>query len=50
MKLGTEYIKDNFYFSILETFNQNTNDDIIINRETYWKDVLRTREFGYNGN
>ena len=49
-KLKTDYIKDNFYFSILETFNQNTDDQIIIDRENHWKNVLRTRLFGYNDN
>lgn len=49
-KLKDEYIQDNFYFTILETFNQNIDDQIIINRENYWKDVLRTRSFGYNDN
>ena len=44
------YISKNFYFSILETFNYNTNDEIIIARENHWKEVLRTREFGYNAN
>jgi hypothetical protein len=49
-RLPIDYIKDNFYFSILETFNQNVDDQIIIDRESYWKEVLRTRQFGYNDN
>lgn len=48
--LKDTYIQDNFYFIILETFNQNIDDQIIIARESYWKDVLRTRIFGYNKN
>ena len=48
--LKETYIQDNFYFTILETFNQNIDDQIIIARESYWKDVLRTRIFGYNKN
>lgn len=49
-KLKEDYIKDNFYFSILETFNYNVEDKTIIERENYWKDLLRTRDFGYNDN
>ncbi|MBR4699223.1 MAG: GIY-YIG nuclease family protein [Prevotella sp.] len=50
LKANQDYVKDYFYFSILETFNQNTNDQIIIERENHWKEVLRTRMFGYNDN
>ena len=49
-ELGTDYIKNNFYFTILETFNKDTDDQIIIDRESHWKDVLFTRKFGYNKN
>lgn len=49
-KLNKDYIKDNFYFSILETFNHNVQDQLIIDREAHWKEVMRTREFGYNEN
>lgn len=49
-KLNENHIKDYFYFTILETYNQNTPDQFIIERESHWKDVLRTRQFGYNDN
>lgn len=49
-KLSADYIKNNFYFSILETFNSNVSDDVIIARENYWKEVLDTRKHGYNDN
>lgn len=49
-ELKAGYIEEYFYFTILETFNQNIEDQIIIDRETHWKDVLRTRDFGYNDN
>lgn len=49
-ELGTDYIKKYFYFTILETFNENTCDQIIIDRESHWKEVLQTRQFGYNKN
>jgi hypothetical protein len=40
----------NFNFSILEVHSKLTNKDFIIQREKHWKDVLLTREFGYNKN
>lgn len=46
---GIEYA-NNFQFSILETRGMNTEDQEIIRRETYWKDILLSREFGYNIN
>lgn len=51
-KLEFDYIKENFRFTILETFGQNTSDETIIARESYWKEVLLTRneKFGYNDN
>jgi hypothetical protein len=49
LKNGMEY-SSNFTFSILEIFNLNTMDDEIINKESFWKDRLLTRKFGYNDN
>jgi hypothetical protein len=40
----------NFTFSILEIFNWNAIDEEIINKESFWKNRLLTREFGYNDN
>lgn len=48
-KNGIDYA-DNFLFSILETRSMNAEDDEIIHRESYWKDILLTRTFGYNKN
>ena len=47
-----EYIKENFKYSILEIFKESTDKDTILKRESWWKDVLMTRnkEFGYNKN
>ena len=41
---------DNFQFSILETFELGTANSEILEREKYWKKVLKTKEFGYNDN
>lgn len=46
---GKEYA-DNFRFSILETRSMNAEDDSIIMRENYWKQILASREHGYNAN
>jgi hypothetical protein len=48
-KNGIEHTT-NFTFSILEIFNLNTMDDEIINKESFWKDRLLTRKYGYNEN
>jgi len=48
-KKGIEYAS-NFQFSILEIKNLNTDDDEVIKRENFWKEVLLLREFRYNKN
>lgn len=49
-KLSFDYIKENFSYSILEIYKSTTEDQIIINRESWWKEVLNSRKFGYNIN
>lgn len=49
-QLNFEYIKQHFRFSILEIFKSTTTNQIIIDRENWWKEVLLTRKFGYNSN
>ena len=50
-KNGTEYARNNFQFAILELRSMRTDDETIIQRESFWKDVLLTRgTFGYNKN
>ena len=39
-----------FRYSILEVCNMNLGSEYIIERESYWKEILMTREFGYNKN
>lgn len=48
--LNSEYIKQNFKYSILDIFKSTADDQLIIARESWWKSVLLTREFGYNKN
>lgn len=45
-----DYARANFTFSILEYQSMMTDDQVIIDREQYWKRVLLSRKFGYNRN
>ena len=47
---GFDYIKKNFQYTIIENFNAKVDDHYVLERESYWKEVLRSREFGYNKN
>lgn len=51
-KLTFEHIQHNFKYSILDIYKSSTNDQIIIERESWWKDVLLSRQelYGYNEN
>lgn len=49
-KLSFDYIKQNFRYSILDIYKSTTDDQIIIERESWWKEVLHSRKFGYNEN
>lgn len=37
-----------FRYSILEIYKSTTDDDAILERESWWKELLMTRQFGYN--
>lgn len=49
-KLDFDDIKKSFKFSILDIFKSTIDDQIIIEREKWWKEVLNTQKFGYNKN
>lgn len=49
-KEGIDYIKAYFQYSVLENYNGKVDDHYILSRESWWKNVLQTREFGYNAN
>ena len=49
-KEGFEYVKKYFQYSILENYNAKVDDKIILNRESWWKETLCSRKFGYNEN
>ncbi|MGN0136739.1 GIY-YIG nuclease family protein [Anaerotignum sp.] len=47
---GFDYIKRYFQYAILENYNARMDDAYILSRESWWKETLQTRRFGYNGN
>lgn len=51
-KLDFTYIRENFRYTILDIFKSTIDDSTIINRESWWKKTLLTRDerFGYNDN
>lgn len=46
---GEDYVS-NFQYSILEVVSLDASDDLINERESFWKDVFCTRTHGYNEN
>lgn len=38
-----DYIIDNFTYSILEILDPRTSDNEILQRESFWKDVLKQK-------
>lgn len=49
-KLDFEHIKKYFRYSILDIFKSATESETIIERESWWKEILLSRRFGYNAN
>ena len=47
---GIGYVENNFQYSILENYNGRVDDDIVRKRERWWKEVLQSRDYGYNAN
>lgn len=46
---GLKYT-NNFQYAVLEIADTHTSKEDILQRESYWKNVLRSKEFGYNSN
>ena len=49
-KLGPEYFKKNFVFSLQDWFDMKTPDKVILDQESWRKEEHMSREFGYNRN
>ncbi|MCE4956666.1 GIY-YIG nuclease family protein [Macrococcoides caseolyticum] len=47
---GFDYVKENFQYTILENYNGKVDDKLVLQRESYWKEALQSRQFGYNSN
>ena len=47
---GDEYFRTNMKFALLEFWSMRTDDDHVLQREAYWKDVLHARSLGHNRN
>lgn len=41
---------DNFQYTILEIADIHASNEEVLQRETYWKNVLCSKEHGYNAN
>ena len=50
-KHGMDYVRENFTYTLIEIFPKNdVGRERALARESYWKEVLQTRQFGYNDN
>lgn len=47
---GFDHIKNHFHYILLENYNGKVDDHYIWERESWWKQALLSREFGYNFN
>ena len=47
---GLDYARENFQFSLLENYNASVDDHVILQRESWWKETLASRRYGYNAN
>jgi hypothetical protein len=45
---GPDCAGANLRFALLEFWSMRTADDQVLKRESYWKDVLLSRQFGHN--
>ncbi|NPC98823.1 GIY-YIG nuclease family protein [Nocardioides sp. zg-DK7169] len=47
---GEEYYRTNMRFALLEYWSMRTDDAHVLERESYWKEVLQARSLGHNKN
>lgn len=47
---GEEYYRTNMRFALLEYWSMRTDDAHVLERESYWKEVLHARSLGHNKN
>lgn len=44
------YFENHFEYTLIEAFPKDTTGAKVLDREKYWKEVFKTRKFGYNDN
>lgn len=49
-RVGADYARQNLRFALLEFWSMRTDDQYVLDRETYWKNVLLSRTLGHNKN
>lgn len=49
-KKGPDYARVNLRFALLEFWSMRAADEHVLDRESYWKNVLLSRKFGLNRN
>ena len=49
-EFGIQYVERNFQYAILENYNARVDKQIILGRESWWKETLGSRAFGLNAN
>lgn len=47
---GEDYYRENMKFALLEFWSMRTDDAQVLERESYWKEVLQARSLGHNKN
>ncbi|WP_420452372.1 GIY-YIG nuclease family protein [Ilumatobacter sp.] len=47
---GADHFRANMQFALLEFWSMRTDDSHVLERESYWKDVLHARSLGHNKN
>ena len=47
---GRDYARNNLSFALLEFWSMRTEDQHVLDREAYWKEVLVSRTHGLNLN
>lgn len=47
---GEDHFRQNMKFALLEFWSMRTDDSLVLERETYWKNVLLSRALGHNKN
>lgn len=47
---GEDHFRSSMRFALLEFWSMRTDDAVVLERESYWKDVLQARALGHNRN